>query len=163
MSNSLYLTLDLVKIPSLSLKGLTKIEISFENHPKYKLEVRIEDRFHSLSRAYKYNKFGYSGPKMDLDLSRNMFRYFAVKFTQNKMTNKDPRKRCKNYTKTSYNDCDEEFIKTELGLNYPPGFLPIWATANLSLVTTAISTCLRIRRVSIKNQLLKSQLSNFNF
>ena len=119
------LTLDLVKIPSLSLKGLTKIEFSFENHPKYKLEVRIEDRFHSLSRAYKYNKFGYSGPKMDLDLSINMFRYFAVKFTQNKMTDKDPRKRCKNYIKTSYNDCDEEFIKTELEINYPPGFLPI--------------------------------------
>ena len=77
---------------------------------------------------------------MDLDLSKNMFRYFAVKFTQNKMTDKDPRKRCKNYIKTSYNDCDEEFIKTELEMNYPPGFLPIWATANLSLVTTAIST-----------------------
>ena len=60
------LTLDLIKIPELNLEYLSQIQFSFLKMPKYQVEVKMEDRLYSLSRQYKYNKFGNSGPKMDL-------------------------------------------------------------------------------------------------
>ena len=134
------LTLDLIKIPDLNLKYLSQIQFSFLNMPQYQVEVKMEDRLYSLSRAYKYNKFGNSGPKMDLmNLSENMFRYYAVEFSQNRFIESDPGKKCKTYITSSFNDCDEQFIKKELERKYPPGFLPIWATDNHSMVTTYIT------------------------
>ena len=49
-------TLDLVKIPNLTLDELSHIQFSFRNKPS-QVEVRIEDRLHRLTRAFKYNKF----------------------------------------------------------------------------------------------------------
>ena len=68
-----------------------------------------------------------------------MFRYYAVEFSQNKLTETDPGKKCKNYINTSYNECDDQFIKNELIRKCPTGFMPVWATNNLSDVTTYIT------------------------
>ena len=131
------LTLDL---SNLSLKDLIQIQFNFKQNSKYQLEVQLEDRLYSLSRSFKYNKFGNSGPKMELmNLSRSMFRYYSVQLSQNVFTEEDPGKKCKHYIETSYNDCDEQFIKKMLRENYPPGFMPVWATSNLSSVTTFIT------------------------
>ena len=135
------LTLDLVQIPNLILKDLSQIQFSFRKKPKYKIEIQLEDRLQSLTRSFKYNKFRNSGPKMDLqNLSKNTFRYYAVKFNQNIFVEDDPGKKCRNYTKTktSYNACDEDFIRKVLANNYPHGFLPIWATNDTSKVTSHI-------------------------
>ena len=37
-------------------------------------------------------------------------------------------------------DCDNAFIRRFLLENYPPGFVPIWATDNLTEVTTYLMT-----------------------
>ena len=134
------LTLDLVKIPNLSLKDLIQIQFNFKHASKYQLEVQLEDRLYSLSRSFKYNKFGNSGPKMELkNLSRSIYRYYSVQLSQKVFTEEDPGKKCKHYVETSYNDCDQQFIKKMLRENYPPGFMPVWATSNLSSVTTFIT------------------------
>ena len=134
------LTLDLVKSSNLSLKDLNQIHFNFKQKPKYQLEVQLEDRLYSLSRSFKYNKFGNSGPNMELkNLSRTIFRYYSVQLSQNVFTEEDLGKKCKHYVETSYNDCDEHFIKKFLKENYPPGFMPVWATSNLSSVTTFIT------------------------
>ena len=115
------LTLDLVQIPTLNLKDLSQIQFSFRKKPKYQIEIQLEDRLQSLTRSFKYNKFRNSGPKMDLqNLSKNTFRYYAVQFNQNIFVEDDPGKKCRNYTKTSYNACDEDFIRKLLENHYPP-------------------------------------------
>ena len=99
----------------------------------------MEDRQQSLRRAFKYNKFTNSGSKIDLKLSTsNLFRYFAVKFHQKIFVENDPGKNCRNYHNRSYDDCDADFVRRVLEKNYPPGFLPVWASDDLSKVTTSI-------------------------
>ena len=50
----------------------------------------------------------------------------------------DPHKTCRDYAgrKETYEDCDLAFIESQLSKNYPPEFRPIWATSNMSAVTT---------------------------
>ena len=50
----------------------------------------------------------------------------------------DPNKACRDYAgrKETYEDCDLDFIESQLRQNYPPEFTPIWATSNMSAVTT---------------------------
>ena len=134
------LTLDLLEIPYLNLKGVNQIVFLFRRNAKYKLEVQMEDRLFSLSRSFKYNKFEIIGPRMDLNnLSTDMYRYFSVQFDQKRFSEDEPVKTCKEYVKTTYNGCDEEFLKNLLQKNYPADFMPVWATSNLSLVTTFIT------------------------
>ena len=133
------LTLDLLEIPYLNLKGIKQILFRFRRNAKYKLEVQMEDRHFSLSRPFKYNKFEIIGPKMELNnLSKDTYRYFSVQFGQKRFSEDDPGKICKEYINTTYNDCDEEFLKNLLQKNYPAEFMPVWATSNFSLVTTFI-------------------------
>ena len=58
---------------------------------------------------------------------------------QNIFNEKDPYSRCNPYPNEmfeSYADCDDSYIKEKLATNFPQGFLPVWATDNISLVTT---------------------------
>ena len=50
----------------------------------------------------------------------------------------DPHKTCRDYAgrKETYEECDLDFIESELRQHYPPEFTPIWATSNMSAVTT---------------------------
>ena len=133
------LTLDLTQIRDLDLTDISQIKFSFKNIPKYQVEVKMEDRLYSVSRAYKYNKFRNLGSRMDLPKSsKNMIRYYVVKFNQKKLTENDPGKKCKNYITTSFNDCDDQFIKDVLKRKAPAGFMPVWATDNLASVTTSM-------------------------
>ena len=133
------LTLDLFDTYTHSLRGLYQIQFHFKASSKYQIEVQLEDRLYSLSRAFKFNKFGKLGPRMELDnLNKSSYRYYSVHFNQKKFTEKDPGKKCKNYFETSFDDCDQEFLGKLLKEKYPPGFLPLWATKNLSSVTTLI-------------------------
>ena len=131
-------TLDLVKIPNLNLTELTQIHFYFKNNSKLDVEIKIEDRLLSVSRDFKYNKFGNSGPKINLPKLDSVYRYFAVKFHQNMFVENDPGKRCNNYNTNSYDDCDADFIKTILEKNYPAGFLPVWASEDSLDVTKYI-------------------------
>ena len=133
------LHLDLVKIKTLELKGLRQIKFDFKNLSEFQVEIQLEDRQQSLSRAFKYNKFKNSGSRMNLkNLTKNKFNYYAVAFHQNIFVENDPARKCKEYQKESYDDCDSKFIAGVLEKNYPPGFLPIWATNDLTKVTKMI-------------------------
>ena len=39
-----------------------------------------------------------------------------------------------------YQDCDDAFIRRSLDKHYPKGFTPIWATDNMTEVTTHLVT-----------------------
>ena len=60
--------------------------------------------------------------------------YYAAEFEQSIYDEEDPNNNCKNYINTSYDECDKKFIK-DFFLNNFEGFMPIWATTNISEVT----------------------------
>ena len=56
--------------------GFHQIQINFRKDPRYKIEIIMEDKKQSLSRTYKYNKFGNFGPRVFLDnLTKNHYKY----------------------------------------------------------------------------------------
>ena len=64
-----------------NLTGFYKIQINFRKDPRYKVEIVMEDRKQSLSRTYKYNKFGISGSRVFLNnLTENHYKYPAIRF-----------------------------------------------------------------------------------
>ena len=62
-------------------------------------------------------------------------RYYAVEFEQNVFVEEDEDKNCSNYDNDSYEDCDRRYIQEKLSRNYPDGFMPVWATGNMTKVT----------------------------
>ena len=61
--------------------------------------------------------------------------YYAVQFEQNVFVEEDKDKNCSNYVDDSYEACDRSFIQEKLSRYYPDGFMPVWATENMSTVT----------------------------
>ena len=60
---------------------------------------------------------------------------------QNIFNEDDPSKKCKSYPTIefeTYNECDESFMRKTLENHYPPNFYPLWATDNISLVSSSI-------------------------
>ena len=60
----------------LSLAGFNQIHFNLDNIPGLTVEVKLQDRGTSLSRAFKYNKFRSSGPPIKFDsLSQSAIRF----------------------------------------------------------------------------------------
>ena len=58
-----------------NLTGFNQIQINFKKDPRYKVEIILEDRKQSLSRSYKYNKFGNIGPRILIEnLTKNHYK-----------------------------------------------------------------------------------------
>ena len=58
-----------------NLSGFHQIQFNFRPDPRVQVEVMIEDRKQSLTRSYKYNKYGSVGSRMTiLNLTRNSYR-----------------------------------------------------------------------------------------
>ena len=144
-----------------NLTGFHQIQINLRKDPRYKIEIIMEDKKQSLSRTYKYNKFGNSGPRIFLNnLTKNHYkyilkikvichyrclfhRYYAAEFEQRIFVEGDPKNRCNDYKETTYEDCDRKFVK-DFFFNNIPNFMPIWATHNYSQVTKFWNTSRRI-------------------
>ena len=54
--------MDIAEREGISLTGFNQIQFDFEDVPLLTVEVKLQDRASSLSRAFKYNKFSTSGP-----------------------------------------------------------------------------------------------------
>ena len=64
--------------------------------------------------------------------------YYAVKLRENIFVEEDLSKNCVEYPHEkheTYNDCDEEFVAS----NLPPGLVPIWLTNNTEEVTSLLN------------------------
>ena len=161
-------TVDIAQLDSRLLqRGFNQIQFNFFDDAELDVELKMEDRAQSVLRSFKYNKFRNSGQVMRLDLTENLYRYFAVELEQNIFGESDPKKRCKNYENQAYEDCDFDFIKSVLRNHnyidvivcyydrttfliidvyvmshsrYPAGFTPVWATANISAATPLLVT-----------------------
>ena len=104
------------------------------------VDVLVEDRFKSVRRAQRLNEFGISGPRISLGESnkaQNM--YYAVQLHQTIFVEKDKSKSCMDYPNRQYESyaaCNDAFVHKFLSTMFPADFVPIWATDNLTHVTT---------------------------
>ena len=58
-----------------NLTGFNQIQINLRKDLRYKVEIILEDRKQSLSRSYKYNKFGNIGPRIIIgNLTKNHYK-----------------------------------------------------------------------------------------
>ena len=63
-----------------NLSGFHQIQFNFRPDPRVHVEVMIEDRQQSLTRSYKYNKYGSVGSRMTImNLTRNTYRFVQVR------------------------------------------------------------------------------------
>ena len=147
------LTVDITTLID-NITGLHQIQFNFKNNSKYQIEIKIVDKKKRVSRSLKNNNFGVSGPRLLLtNLAERTFRllkrfqkmllfllltrYFATELEQRIFLENDPKIECQVYNSTfTYDHCDQKFIKKVLHKNYPTSFTPIWATDNMSEVST---------------------------
>ena len=133
------------------LRGIKQIQFNFKQLSGYQVEVKIEDIKYTLSRAFRSNKFASTGSRLLLESLEKKtirydfkfsllqlkicLRYFAVEFEQDIYVEEDEDKNCSNYVDDSYEACDRRYIQEILSRHYPDGFMPVWATDNMTTVT----------------------------
>ena len=60
--------------------------------------------------------------------------YYSVKLKENIFVGEDISKNCVEYPHGKHEDCDEDFVAS----NLPPGLVPIWFTNNTEEVTSLL-------------------------
>ena len=66
-----------------------------------------------------------------------------LEISKNIYLEEDLKKNCRDYPNTdfeSFNACDEFYIQQIFNAYFPPGFMPVWFTNNLSIVSTHVKT-----------------------
>ena len=75
---------DIDKLTRGRLRGFFQVQFNFYPIKDHKVEIILEDKKKSLSRSYKYNRFGTRGSRIVLsDLPSNIYKYRIWYFTQN--------------------------------------------------------------------------------
>lgn len=134
------MTLDIDQTPAVKAKKVRQIFFKFDAK-LFGLEVHIECRHLSCEREIQQNGFFFSGEQMYVSKSsarHSMENALVVRLSQNRFVEGDKSENCKIYPNKefeSYNDCDKEFIRRVLS-TYSPAFVPVWATDNMTEVTT---------------------------
>ena len=135
--------------PALYFKDLhnKNLIIYIRKIEKVGVRIFIEDKEEAVSRTIKSNLQVYSGAT--ISLSKAMLTWnkkYILSFTQHKYSDRDTRdeaKRCSNYPTDqyrSYADCDLAFVRSRC---HQLGFMPFWATENMSEVTRCLTGDLR--------------------
>ena len=132
------LTLDFDGVDSIE-----QIKFYFSPIEGYNVEVLLEDKQRSCYRSLTSNRLAYTGPVIEVvDLSSKSKINYIVEMKQNIFVEKDHSKNCKVYPNDefeSYKSCDDKFMHEIFKNHFPPTFMPVWATNNMSEVTTAMS------------------------
>ena len=120
--------------------GPKQVLFYFHPLPGYGVEIQIEDQKRSCFRLIKENRLSQAGPLIDIeDLVEKADHKYIIELSQDTYLENDPSKKCKNYPNKdyeTYNDCDDAYFRSFFKIFYPPAFMPVWATSNMSLVTT---------------------------
>ena len=75
---------------------------------------------------------------MTIDLKKNLLWSFKSELTQEIFVEADESKECKNYPNSdysSYNKCDQEYIRRKISAFIGPSFTPLWAATGDSNAT----------------------------
>lgn len=132
-------TLDLADIENSDLSEIKQVRFYFEQKPNVDVEIVMEDSLKSVKRTNKFDKMANSGSRIELNLGSFVYSYFVAEFEQNVFLNDKATNECENYPTAkylSYGHCDTEWVERVFKKDFPPGFLPVWATDDLNNVTT---------------------------
>ena len=140
-------------------KSVKEIRFLFKNQTGLKIEIRVEDGNLDCDRTIGEHQLHYDGDKVKL-LSERMKHYFVVEMKKNIFLEEDKSKKCRKYPNqdfSSYRECDNLYIKNTLAAHWP-GLMPIWATDDLTNVSTAFP---RVADMKVLDALFKGeQVSN---
>ena len=128
-------TLDL---PNLS--GILALSVEFKPYSGYAGEIFMKDKAQACHRNTKASHLAFSGPPLIIeDLGSNTIKALIIEYKQSVFVEHDPSKKCRVYPNKdfkSYKDCDDAYMEEMFSQFYPLGFMPVWATDNISRVTT---------------------------
>ena len=106
--------------------------------------IHFKDKDHYLSRPLYQQKLNHHGPPLNIDLKKNLLWSFTSELKQEIFVEEDESKECKNYPNSdysSYNDCDQEYIRRKISAFIGPSFTPLWAaTGNRNATEKAVLT-----------------------
>jgi hypothetical protein len=102
------------------------------------IEVQLEDKNMATRRQILVNNMNNQGPLMTYQNSSKVLNLYTVELFEEVFMKDDLTKNCTEYPNDqygSYSDCDLHYGLTRLAQEVGPGFLPLWASTNLSRVT----------------------------
>ena len=92
--------------------------------------IHFKDKDHYLSRPLYQQKINYPGTPLTINLTQNFLKSFTSELKQEIFVEEDKSKECKNYPNSdysSYNECDQEYIRRKISAFIGPNFTPLWA------------------------------------
>ena len=119
---------------------------TFKNDTKFdKAAILLEDSNLFTERQIPDHKMNYVGADMKVSLKSvqgsSKCKVYNMHLKQNVFMEEDQRSQCTNYPNrqyTSYDHCDHSYVLRKLTDMFGPEFLPIWATDNITKVTSSM-------------------------
>ena len=110
------------------------------------LEIIFEDRNLATDRDLSLKTLFITGPNIKMKLEKDLnfqnqhsTQTYAIVLSERVFVDEDPTNICLNYPTelfTSYNECDKNYVRKTLKESFGPDFVPIWATNNMSEVSS---------------------------
>jgi hypothetical protein len=129
-------TLDLTNNADVKENGIQVLQIHVRQGHGQEIKIFFEGSTLNTDRSIKALTLYSTGDKIILS---NEGQYeFVVEMKQNVLLEQDPMKKCRNYPNAdfaSYRDCDDQWMKDQVG-SQAPGLVPIWLADDLEKVTT---------------------------
>ena len=62
-----------------NLSGFHQVQFNFRPDPRLQVEIKMEDKLRSLTRSYKFNKYGSTGSRLQImNLTHKSHRYVSI-------------------------------------------------------------------------------------
>ena len=156
--------IDLGDYFNLSVHTPLQILFYIKRVPNLSVSLYFEDKGRAVaSRILKSNILSYTGPKFrNNDLSKPIDMKVLLKLSQNIDSERDQKKRCKNYPNreyVSYLECDRKYFQELILNNAKPPLTPFWITSNHSEVTK-LENCQKTFWNLMKQQLFVGKWSS---
>ena len=114
--------------------------MSFNPKPKVnKMTIQLNDKNLYCRRQILQHKTNNEGDLLIYENSSKAMNIYVVEVFEEKFVKEDLTKNCIDYpteTYQDYDDCDLQFGLSKLAHDVGPNFRPLWASDNMSMVTT---------------------------
>ena len=103
--------------------------------------MHFKDKTYYTSRPIYEQKLNHQGATLTINLKENMLRSFTSELKQEVFVEEDKSKDCTNYPNSnhsSYNECDQAYVRKKISAYIGPNFTPLWAATNGSDATEKV-------------------------
>ena len=92
--------------------------------------IHFKDKNYYTSRPIYEQKLNHVGPPLAVNLNENLLKSFTSELKQEIFVEEDKSKECTNYPNSnhsSYNECDQAYVREKISAFFGPNFTPLWA------------------------------------